>query len=337
MVTIRDVALKAQTSIATVSRVINNKPGFSEETKQKVQQAMKELDYETNEIARSLITNKTNTIGVIVPNIASMLTHDLLNGIENLSQSRKYSIIVCYTYSNQERTMEYLKTLKEKRVDGIIFTSENLTDENIKYIKKINIPIVLLSTFSEKYKLPFVKVDDYQASYAAVEYLIGKGHKNIGMLSGDPNDKISGEPRIRGYKEALKDHHLFYNEERIIVGNNFSFEDGRSNVVTLLENFPEMTAIFSASDEMAAGAIATAHEKKINIPEELSIIGYDNILVSQMVYPPLTTIEQPLYDMGYTAAEMLFHQIDEKELINKEVYLPFKIIERKSVKVIDSL
>lgn len=331
MVTVRDVALKANTSIATVSRVINNQAGYSEATKKRVHQAIKELGYESNGVARSLIKNKTNTIGVIFPNIASMITYELLNGIENIAQSRNYSVIVCYTYSHPERTMEYLKTLKEKRVDGLIFTSENLTDEYINYIKKMNIPVVLLSTISKERDFPFVKVDDYKASYAAVEYLIHKGHENIGMLSGNPEDPISGDPRIKGYKQALMDHNLSQKSNQIVAGCDFSFKDGRTNLPILLKKFPEITAIFAASDEMAAGAITAAHEKNIRLPEELSIMGYDNILISEMVYPPLTTVGQPLHEMGYTATKMLFKQIDNEELEESEIYLPFEIIERGSV------
>ena len=331
MTTIRDIATKANTSIATVSRVINNQSGFSQETKERVEKVIEEREYEPNAIARGLIKNKTNTIGVMFPNIASMLTSELLNGIENVAQSRNFSIIVSYTYSSPERTMEYLKTLKEKRIDGLIFTSDFLTDKYISYMKKMNIPIVLLSTITTKAQLPFVKVDDFKASYAAVEYLINKGHTKIALLSGNPEDTIAGEPRIAGYKKALQDHHLPCKDNQIAYGYDFNFQDGKNNLGKLLSQFPEMTAIFAASDEMAVGAIASAHERNILIPDELSIIGYDNILISEMASPSLTTVGQPLFDMGCTAANLLFKKINNEELIETEVYLPYKIVERNSV------
>lgn len=331
VVTISDVANKAKTSIATVSRVLNNQTGYSEETRKKVLKVVDELGYEYNAIARSLKLNKTNTIGVIVPNISSMVTHDLLDGIEEASRAKGYSVIVSYTYSNAERKKKSLKTFKEQRVDGLLFVSDYLDDDDYVYLKNMGIPVVLVSTASEKYPLPYVKTDDYDAAYGAVEFLISKGHQEIGMLSGDANDLISGITRLNGYKACLKDADLLVEERKIAYGMNYSFDDGKNKLKELLESYPKMTALFVASDEMAAGVIAAAHEMGMKIPEELSVMGYDNILISQMVWPALTTVSQPLTEMGNKATDMVLRLINGETTDVESIILPHAIIERASV------
>lgn len=331
VVTISDVANKANTSIATVSRVLNNQTGYSEETRKKVLKVVDELGYEYNAIARSLKLNKTNTIGVIVPNISSMVTHDLLDGVEEVSNNKGYSAIVSYTYSNDERKKKSLKTLKEQRVDGLLFISDYLDDDDYIYLKNMGIPVVLVSTLSEKHSLPYVKTDDYAAAFGAVEYLISKGHQEIGMLSGDINDPISGITRLNGYKAALKEADIPIEERKIAYGIDYNFNDGKQKLKELLEKYPEMTALFVASDEMAAGVIAAAHELDIKIPEELSVIGYDNILISQMVWPALTTVSQPLTEMGNKATEMLLKLIEDGNTEVESIILPYQIVERSSV------
>jgi len=334
MTTIEDIAKKANTSIATVSRVLNNKEGFSEETRQKVLQAMEETGYESNAIARSLKKQKTNTIGVVIPNISSMLSNDILNGIEEYAHAHDYSVIVSYTYSDPKKVMQTLKTFNEQRVDGILFTSDYLTDEYYQYLERMNAPVVLVATEAQNYSLPFVKVNDVKASYAAVDHLIQKGHTNIGMLSGPPSDPIAGAPRIEGYKQALKEADIEIKDSKIVHRKDFSFDDGKATVKKLLDKHPDTTAIFAASDELAIGALKMAHEEGIAVPEELSIIGYDNLLMAEMVWPGLTTLAQPLQQMGYEATKMLVQSIQKKEKNDKAMYIPYEIIERDSVKAL---
>jgi LacI family transcriptional regulator len=331
MATIEDVAKKAKTSIATVSRVLNNKTGFSEETRNRVLEAIKETGYESNAIARSLKKNKTNTLGVLIPNISSMLSAEILNGIEEYATAHNYNVLVNYTYSEPEKVMKALKTFNEQRVDGLIFTSDLLLDEYYDYLKRMNIPVVLVATESEKYSLPFIKVNDFEAAYDAVNYLIKQGHTEIGMIGGNPKDPIAGIQRLNGFKQALKDADLQFKENKFVFHTTYGFEDGVRNLKTLLEKYPEVTAIFAASDEMAAGAIKTAHDMGIAVPEELSVIGYDNILISKVIWPALTTVAQPLHKMGDEATKLLIQQIQNKDYQRNQLYMPHKIIERDSV------
>ncbi|GAA0367111.1 catabolite control protein A [Alkalibacterium iburiense] len=331
MITIHDVAKEAQTSIATVSRVINDLGGYSEATKEKVLKAVESLGYESNAIARSLIVNKTHTIGVVFPNISSMLTYEFLNGIENVAYQKGFSVIVSHTYSKPKRMMESLKNLIEKRVDGIIFASDAVEKEQLEYLKKKKTPVVFLSTKADEESFPYVKVDDYQAAFDVATYLVDKGHTKIGMVAGNPLDLISGVPRIKGFVEGLEQADLSIDNSQITYGADYSFENGRVQFGHLMTKNPQLTAVFLASDEMASGALTMAHEMGIQVPEEVSLIGYDNSLLSRITIPALTTLAQPLVGMGEKACDMLVQMVNKEGQV-KSFIMDHHIIERKSVK-----
>lgn len=329
--TIKDVARLSKVSIATVSRILNNKPGYSEETKDRVMKAIEELGYQPNGVARGLISKRTRTIGILVPELSSMVASEVIKGIEDVSHQNGSSVIVCNTDSNGKRTMEYLKLLSEKRVDGVIFASETLKKEYYKTLSEMRVPVVLLSTLSIDYQLPYIKVDDFQAAYKAVQYLIENGHEKIAMISGNKEDPIAGEPRIAGYKKALYDNGIIFREEWFVGFDAYNFENGYKGMTTLEDRKTGVTAIFASSDELAAGVLSRAYELGIIVPEQLSVIGYDNTKLAKMVIPPLTTVEQPLYQMGCEAAEMLYEMLLSGKDVSSRI-LPHKIIERKTVK-----
>jgi LacI family transcriptional regulator len=329
--TIKDVARKANVSIATVSRVLNNQGGYSPKTKEKVLAAIKELGYQPNAVARGLINKRTKTIGILFPEVSNMFASKILHGVENVVNEQGSSVIVCNTASNGEKTMKYLQVLHEKRIDGVIFVSEVITDEYYKMLESMNIPIVLISTESYRYSLPYVKVNDRHASYTATEYLIQKGHRNIGMISGNKNDMIAGQPRIDGYKEALLHNGIDIKENYIVSCKGFGFKDGFYILPRLLHQAPDITAIFAASDEMAMGVISAAYKLGIKIPDDISIIGYDNLPLAEMAIPPLTTVAQPLEEMGEMAASMLFEMMDTGRTVESRI-MPYQIIERETVR-----
>ncbi|WHX40315.1 LacI family DNA-binding transcriptional regulator [Mesobacillus sp. AQ2] len=329
--TIKDVAKMANVSIATVSRILNGQAGYSEKTKLKVLKVIEELGYSPNAVARGLINKRTHTIGVLFPKLSSSLVTDLLDGIEKAANENGSSVIVCHTESNGEKTMNYLQLLIEKRVDGIIFASEILKDEYYQYVTKSKMPIVLLSTESYAFPVPYVKVNDFHASYAAAKYLIDKGHNEIGMISGNKEDIVAGKPRIDGFQKALADHEIACGERNIVNSKGFGFHDGLDGLRKMKEQFPEVTAIFAASDEIAMGVLSAAYQQGIKVPEELSVMGFDNLNLAEMTIPPLTTIGQPLAKMGEASAQMLFKILETGEIPESRI-MPHKVVERLSVK-----
>ncbi|MFC0272189.1 LacI family DNA-binding transcriptional regulator [Metabacillus herbersteinensis] len=329
--TIKDVAKKANVSIATVSRILNNKPGFTPETKLKVLKVIEEIGYQPNGMARGLINKKTQTIGVIFPNVSNMYSAEVLSGIEDAAHEDGSSVIVCKTDSSMERTMKYLRVLAEKRVDGIVFASEMIKEPFYKFMQDVKIPVVLLSSISYQYPIPYVKVDDRHAAYTATIYLIEQGHKKIAMICGDRNDLIAGIPRVEGYKEALQHSGISVIEDYIINANGFAYHNGQEAMDEILVKKLDVTAIFASSDEMALGVLTTAHQKGIKIPDDFSVMGYDDLKLAQMSIPQLTTVAQPLYNMGKSAASMLFEMIATGEQVQSRI-MPHSIIKRDSVK-----
>ncbi len=324
-ITISDVAKHAGVSIATVSRIINNLPGYSERTKIRVEKTIDDLGYKPNAMARGLVNNKTNTIGILLPCVTGRFSSELLRGIEKIAHGKGYSVIICNTDRNGERTMSYLKTLSEKRVDGILFISEWLTEAYGTFLQSLNLPVALIATKSDAFPFPSVKVDDFQAAYSAAKYLIDHGHRDIGLISGSQEDPIAGQPRIDGYKTALYESGLIVDESRIAYGD-FHFTSGISAMAELDARDVRLTAVFATSDEMAAGAMTYLHRQGRSLPEDLSIIGYDDTLDAVMVYPALTTLHQPIEEMGEVAMDLL----EGKE--PKQIILQHRIAERDSVK-----
>ncbi len=328
--TIKDVAREAGVSVATVSRVLNNLPGYTEETRRRVLKVIKELGYQSNALARGLVCKRSHTIGILMPSLSSMVTSEMLKGIERQAHNNEKSVIVCNTDNDGIRTLEYLDVLKEKQVDGIIVVSANLTPVQYRKLVQFKKPVVLVSTCYAGGTLPYVKVDDEAAAYDATLYLLKKGHRRIGMLSGTKEDRIAGFPRIQGYKRALAEYGVTLGEEFIAYGD-FTFRSGIKAMAQLLETASGMTAVFAASDEMAAGALVCAYKRGIKVPDDLSIIGYDNTQIAEMTIPPLTTLSQPFYHMGELGMMMLIDNIEQGKKMESRI-LPHTIQERETVK-----
>jgi LacI family transcriptional regulator len=261
-----------------------------------------------------------------------MVASKILNGVEDAAHNENYSVIICNTDNNGKRTMNYLRVLREKQIDGIIVVSEILTDEYIDTIKKMEVRAVLVSTTDKGNNFTYIKVDDVKAAYQTTEYLINKGHKNIAMISGTKNDVVAGTPRVKGYLKALEDYGLLKKKENLVYGD-FSFDSGKICMAKLLKQSPKISAVFAASDEMAIGALSAAYRHRINVPEQLSVIGYDNTTLAQMTVPPLTVLSQPFYQMGYEGLSMLISKIKGESVDSK--ILPHIIIERQTVKDIN--
>ena len=327
---IKDVAREAGVSIATVSRVLNDVDVVNEETKKKVVEAIDKLSYRPNIVARSLKTQRTSTIGIIIPDISSPFYPEIVRGAEDVANIYSYNIMLCNTDQDPAREIEYIKVLKEKMIDGVLYMSNSLDQNVVETIKKLQVPVVLVETTDKENTYPSVTIDNEKAAYEAVEYLVKKGNTKIGYIGNHVEAVNAAAIRYLGYENALKDNNLDVDMERVWFGGNKA-QDGKEGIENILEK-TDVDAVFCTSDEIAMGVISALRDRGLNVPEDVDIVGFDNIYSSSIFYPKLTTIAQPMYDMGSVGMRMLIKIINKKPVDNKHYVLPYNLIERDSCK-----
>ncbi|SES35298.1 catabolite control protein A [Salipaludibacillus aurantiacus] len=328
-ITIYDVAREAGVSMATVSRVVNGNPNVKPTTRKKVLEAIERLGYRPNAVARGLASKRTTTVGVIIPDISSTFFSELARGIEDIATMYKYNIILCNSDQNKEKEIHLINTLLEKQVDGIVFMGGEITKEHEETFKNSPVPIVLSATIDDQKEFPSVNIDYKQAAYDAVAALTGQGHKKIAMLSGTLEDPINGYMKFAGYKKALQDAGLDLNEDLVIIGD-YTYDSGLEAMESLLKLDERPTAIFASTDEMALGVIHGAQDAGFKVPDDFEIIGFDNTRLATMVRPTLTTVVQPMYDIGAVSMRLLTKYMNEEEVTDKVVLLPHRVEYRQS-------
>ncbi|QQK77352.1 catabolite control protein A [Salicibibacter cibarius] len=322
--TIYDVADEAKVSMATVSRVVNGNPNVKPATRKKVLNAIEKLDYRPNAVARGLASKKTTTVGVIIPDISSIFFSELARGIEDIATMYKYNIILCNSDKNKNKEIHLLNTLMEKQVDGILFMGGEITEEHVEHMRSSSIPIVLAATYHEDAEFPSVNIDYAQAAFDAVDYLAKKGHARIGMVTGTLEDPVNGYQKFKGYKQALAENNVPFDESLISVCD-YTYDSAIESVqdFVTLENKP--TAIFSATDEMALGVIHGLQDRGLRIPDDVEVVGFDNTRLATMVRPTLTTVVQPMYDIGAVSMRLLTKFMDNEMIEEQNVVLPHQI------------
>lgn len=330
-VTIYDVAREANVSMATVSRVVNGNPNVKPATRKKVSEVIERLGYRPNAVARGLASKKTTTVGVIIPDISNIFFAELARGIEDIATMYKYNIILSNSDQNLDKELHLINTMLGKQVDGIVFMGGNITQELVEEFEKSPVPIVLAGSIEESEKIPSVNINYEQATYDAIISFIEKGHKEIAIVIGPSHDPINGMKKLEGYKRALADHGIDFKEELVAEGD-YTYDSGIEAFEKLLEAETKPTAIFSSSDEMALGIVHGAKDKGFNVPEDFEVISSDNTKLSLMVRPQLTTIVQPLYDIGAVAMRLLTKYMNKEEVTNHIIVLPHRIEERSSTK-----
>lgn len=306
MVTIKDVAKMAGVSVATVSRVLNNSAAVTAETMETVNRVIEKLNYQPNLLGRKLRRMETKTILVLLPSIANPFYSRVVKGIEDVGQKNGYNVMLCNTDSDKHREKQYLELLKNRLSDGVIFMEPELTTEELTALGK-EYPIVQCSEYREGTNVPFVSIDNEAAAHDAVKHLIGLRHKRIGMISCE-NTVLSTRQREVGYREALHNAGIDY-DPSIVVYGDYSFKSGLRAAKRLIDMDDKPTAIFVISDIMAIGAMAAIKQRGLIIPEDMAVVGFDNISFSTMCDPLLTTISQPKYDLGCTAMNMLLKKM----------------------------
>lgn len=329
-VTIYDVAREAGVSMATVSRVVNHNPNVKPQTRKKVFEAIERLGYRPNAVARGLASKKTTTVGVVIPDISNANFAEVARGIEDIANMYHYNIILSNADKRKEKEIRVINTLLEKQVDGLLFMGGVVTDEHVQAFNTSNVPIVLCATKDEQGTMPSVDIDHEGAAYDAVSKLISKGHKKIAMISATLQDPASGYARFQGYKRALEEANIAFREDYVRVGN-YRYESGIEATQYFLELADRPTAIFSATDEMAIGAIHCLQDAGLNVPEDISIISVDNSRIASMVRPLLTTVAQPMYDIGAVSMRLLTKLMKKEAVEDARVILPHELIVRRSV------
>ncbi|RFU60053.1 LacI family DNA-binding transcriptional regulator [Bacillus sp. V59.32b] len=332
MVRIIDVAKKANVSTATVSRVISNSGTVKRETTEKVLEAIELLKYQPNMLARQLRRSETKTILVVIPDITNTFFSKVLRGIEAVAIQNGYQVLLGDALNSVEHESGYLNILRQKKADGMILLTARIDEALLDEIAK-EFPVVLACEYMEGSQIPTVSIDNISSARKATDYLIGLGHKRIGFISG-PLNVVLGRDRLKGFKQAMAQRSLPV-EPLLVQEGDFSYESGFNMMLKLLAIDHPPTAVFAANDEMAIGAIKAIKSKGLQVPEDLSVIGFDDIKFASIFEPSLTTIAQPTFDIGSKATELLIKIINQDRLDEKKQYiLADELIVRESSKEI---
>ena len=329
-VTIKEVAKLAGVSISTVSRVINDSKPVTDEVKQRVLNVIKETGYVPNPLARSLVTKKSKLIGVVIPEVSDSFVNEILNGIEAVSKMYDYDILLVNTYSDKEQELEAIKMLKTKQVEGIVMLSWILDEDHINYMKENRIPAVYISKTARKYDIYTVSTDNENAAYDMTKYLIDKNHKEIALIMTSKEETQLEAERRYGYERALRDNNIEVKDELIKHGDT-SYEGGYNSMKELLDEKIMPTSVFVTGDEAAVGAINAIFDSGYSVPEDISVVGFNDTKLAKIYRPKLTTVYQPLFDMGAVSIRALIKIINGNALDEKKIELPYQIMERQSV------
>ena len=326
--TLKDVAERAGVSTATVSHVINETRFVSEELRQRVYQAIEALNYRPNAIARSLRRRKTQNVGMIVPDISYPFLAEVVRGVEDTGFELGYNVILCDSDGDLEREADYIELLQEKKVDGIVFAAAGESSSYVQALIEQGMPVVVCDRELPGVEVDTVIADNVGSGYQATEHLIGLGHRRIGCIAGPQELEISNK-RVEGYKGALEQHGIPPREELIVRGD-FRCRGGYEAMRELLALDAPPTAVFACNDLMAMGAICAASKRRLRIPQDVAIVGCDDIALASFTNPSLTTVAQPKHEMGAAAVEILVERIRDKSKPPTRRLLPTELVRRDS-------
>jgi DNA-binding LacI/PurR family transcriptional regulator len=326
--TIRDVAAAAGVSYQTVSRVINDRPDVAEETRRRIQQVIEDLGYQPSAVARSLASRQTHTLGLITEDFSDYFFTQVIVGAEAEARKQGYYFILGSTERNPDDEPEYLRLLTEREVDGILFARPSTERDNrhVRALIQRGVPLVTTAYILPGEQLMVVDVDNVDGGLQATNRLIEGGHRHIGMITG-PESWKSVRDRAEGYRLALEGAEIAYDESCIAPGD-WSYESGYTAMQRLLAQCPRLTALFSQNDRMAIGAIRALREAGCRIPDDMAIVGYDDSPLASYCYPPLTTVHQPMQEVGRLATRLLVELIQKPDVEKKETLLKPHLVQR---------
>ena len=329
-VTIQQVAKQAGVSIQTVSRVLNNRPDVSIETRQRIQAIIDQMGYQPFAIARGLASKRTYTLGLVAADFSDFWFSQVVTGAEKEAHEHGYYFMLGSSSANPEDEPKFLRLLTERHVEGVLFVRASSADESEHLIrlKESGIPVVSTGHYLPESGLAMVDVDNIGGGRKATEYLLNLNHKSIAMLTG-PSGWKSASDRTEGYLQALQANGVSPNPELIIKGT-WLHKDGYLGMKTLLGKKVPFTALFAQNDRIAKGAISALHEAGLRVPEDISVIGYDDIPEAEFSDPPLTTIRQPTEEIGRAATHLLIQMIEDREAIPNQILFDTELIVRSS-------
>jgi LacI family transcriptional regulator, repressor for deo operon, udp, cdd, tsx, nupC, and nupG len=312
MANIQQVAKQAGVSVATVSRVLNGQDTVSSKTKIKVEEAIKILNYEPSILGRNLRNSESRILLILIPTISNPFYLEIIKGIEDVAISQNYHIFICETDSNPERENIYFDLLRSKMADGIISMDPAVKLETLTKLAEKH-AIIQCSEYTIDSGISYVTIDNEEASYRAVKHLIKIGHEKIALINSDEKYLYARQRRI-GYQRALEEQGILLNKDFIIHTQHLGFEYGQQAMKKILNLKDRPTAVFAVSDLLAIGALKEINNNGLHVPNDIALVGFDNIDFSNMTHPTLTTISQPMYKMGTIAAKMLISQIKGEEV-----------------------
>jgi LacI family transcriptional regulator len=330
-ITIHDVAKESGVSYSTVSRVLNGFEFVKEETRTKVLASAEKLGYVANVQARSLAGGKTRIIGLLVPGLDNGYIGEIVRGIDEEIARFNYDLMLYTTRRRVGSEMHYVKTISNGLSDGIILVVPLFDREYLESLRAHNFPYVVVDQVDPQYHSSMVDATNWQGAYDATRYLIELGHRRIGFIKGLEAIQSAAD-RLAGYKAALADYHLPY-DETIVVEGDFFTPSGYNTARQLIRKVPRPTAIFAANDLMALGAMQAIQEQGLSIPQDISVVGFDDIPQASTVHPRLTTVRQPLEQMGRIAVNLLIEQIEHSvnhDVTPRRVTLATRFVERES-------
>jgi DNA-binding LacI/PurR family transcriptional regulator len=328
MVTVKDVADLANVSTATVSRVLNNYPQVADETRSRVLWAMQELGYQPSRVARRLRVKGTQILGLIISDIANPFFPSVVRGIEDIAYANQYTLLLCNSDEDPARARLYVNVLQAERVAGIIISPADENSTSCEPLIRNDVPIVAMDRRLRLFDVDTVLVDNVKGAYQATSHLIRLGHRRIGLIGG-PFRITTGRERREGYEKALRESGLELDQRLIKVGD-FKQDSGYRRACELLEMEDRPTAIFAANNLMTLGALNAIHERGLDIPGDVAIVGFDDMPWAPSLDPPLTAVAQPTYELGCTAINLLLQRIADKDREIVEMKLEPTLIIRDS-------
>ncbi|WP_219834532.1 LacI family DNA-binding transcriptional regulator [Paenibacillus sp. R14(2021)] len=326
--TIYDVARQAGVSIATVSKVINRTGKISEKTRERISEIMAEMGYAPNLVATALSSKKTYMIGLLLPDISNPYFAELARNIEDRAQELGYNIVICNTDNHVDKEREYLTFLQQKSVDGILLATGLAHPESLGLVTGKNLPITVIAREVPRSPVNTVLVDDFMGGYLAAAHLLELGHRDIAIIV-ESMDLESSRQRLKGYRAALEEHGGVFDEKWVAV-SDFTVASGMEVAGGLLDAAVRPTAVFACNDLLAIGTIQAARARGISVPGELSVVGFDNTFLCGIIDPALTTVGQPIRELGRQAVDLLHKQMGGDELARQRVVLLPELVVRSS-------